>query len=136
MAATYLYFGEHPTTLVMETTSGFDGSAPASASPPTIKPGKVILPAEATSGLFNFHIYAIKIHNIIYNGGGNVTIKKFFKKADDTTEVESTFTTTLNQTNPLESPIILSPGEYLKFYSSGAGLLAITSQLARDKAVN
>lgn len=122
IAPTIAFFGQNPSTIELQSSTDFNGTAHTGV--PVITPGKYTFPPQAGGGLFNFHDYPIDIKNITYRGGGTLTITKTIAGGDAVIATIST------QGEYFENTTI-SPGDYLKFTTSGATnpSIAITSQL-------
>jgi hypothetical protein len=123
--ATISYFGQLPTTIVMKTSDGFDGSAQTGV--PVITPGLYTFPLQALGGLYNFHsVYdgSIEVKNISYKGTGTLTIKK------SVASVDITIATIASGEGEFFENTTLSPGETLKFIcAGGAATVAVTAVL-------
>ncbi len=118
---TISYFGQFPTTILFQTTSGFNGGAQTGA--PVLTPGVYTFSAQPGGGHYNFHDHAVKIHGITFKGAGSLVVKKDLSGQEaKIAEITSGEGERLGET-------ILAPGESLKFYSTGAGTLTITGSL-------
>lgn len=127
IAPTVKYFGSAPTTIIMQSSSNFDGSA--QTGDPVITPGLYTFPAQAAGGKFDFHEEAVKVLNVVYRGGGTLTIKKVFKLISGTPKAT---VGTVSSEGAFNTVINLAPGEYLEFTSAGGTnpMVEVTSQLA------
>ena len=118
------YFGEYPTTMVMQTSSGFNGTAQTAL--PVITAAVYTFPAQAGGGLYAFHDNTVRVSAVTFKGTGTLTIKKTVGAQDATlgsvTNGEGAYTTS----------IIVSPGESLKFFSTGAGVVTVTASLTQS----
>lgn len=119
---TIVYFGLKPTTILMQTSSGFDGTAQTGT--PTLSPGLYTFPIQAGGGLYGLHIEPITVHNITFKGSGTLTIKKTIGTQ------EAVIGTIGSGQGEYAEDISLSPGESLKFASSGAGAVSVTGSVA------
>ena len=129
MAATIKYFGRFPTTMVLQSSSNFDGTAQTGT--PTLAPGIYTFPAQAGGGLYNFHEVPIEVKQIAYSGGGTCTVTKVVGPVG--APVQSVVMATLSSGTPADQvQIYLSPGEALLFSSSGGTnpVLSITAHEA------
>lgn len=129
MAATIKYFGRFPTTIVLCSSSQFNGSAQTSA--PVLSPGVYTFPVQAGGGLYAFHDIPVEIKQVTYSGGGTCTITKAVGTVGS--PIQQTVLATLNTTTPVDyTNFYLSPGEHLLFSTTGATnpVLAITAHEA------
>lgn len=134
IAPTVKYFGRLPSVIVMQSSSGFDGSTvqATSLTNPTITPGVYTFAVQTGGGVYNFHDEQIEVRQIAYSGGGTCTVTRILG-VPGSTPVSSTLITTLTTAAPAFLPtIFLAPGEYLAFVSSGGTnpVLSITANLA------
>lgn len=123
IAATIKYFGEQSTTVVMQTTDGFDGST-AQATSPTLSPGQYLFAAQSKGGLYNFHEETIIVTNITYQGSGTCVVNRTINGS--ATQIAA-LTGTANE---LAVNIPLTAADTLTFVSTGAGKIAVSGKLA------
>ena len=130
IAATIKYFGRFPTTIVLQSSSNFDGSAQTGA--PVITPGLYVFPVQAAGGLFAYHEDPIEIKQIAYAGSGTLTVTKVVGNPGGPTIMTSVVETVSGATPIILSNFFLSPGEYLTFSTSGGGTkqVSVTSHMA------
>lgn len=123
------YFGQLPTTIILKTTTEFTGTAMISV--PVITQGLYTFQEQVGGGHYNFHKESIDVKNITYGGAGSLAVKKV-------TGGKEVLIATLTPTaGELFENTVLSPGESLKFISTGSGagigtpaIVAITASLA------
>lgn len=118
------YFGQHPTTILLETTDGFSGTAQTGT--PELSPGLYKFPPQSGGGLFDFHDDVIDIKNITFKGSGNLLIKKVLKSG---TEAEIAKIT--SGEGEFFENTTLSPSEAIKFICTGPAVVSITSSLTK-----
>lgn len=121
MAGTISYHGQIPTTVIFQTSDGFSGTAQTGV--PVITPGLYTFPIQAGGGLYNLHTEQIDIKNITFKGAGVLTIKKAFAG------IEATIGSIAGGEGEFFENTTLSPGESIKFYCTGAAVIAITASL-------
>lgn len=122
MAATIKYFGRFPTTVVLQSSTNFDGTAQTGT--PAITPGVYTFPEQVGGGLYNLHEGPIEVKQIAYSGGGACLVTKVMSTTSPAQEV---LLATLDNTTPTDlTNFFLAPGEYLKITSSGATTPKIT----------
>jgi hypothetical protein len=122
MAATNSYFSSIPCTVILQTSSGFDGTAVTGT--PTQGPGEWVFPAQAGGGLYNFHtVYGtpIRIQDISYQGSGTCTVNQII---NGTATPIAALSGTAKE---LFNDLVLSGNTTLSFQSSGAGQVAIVA---------
>jgi len=130
MAATIYYFGRFPTTIVMQSSTQFNGTAQTGT--PVMSPGAYTFPVQAGGGLYAFHDLPIEVEQISFSGGSTCTVTKVVEDSNGST-LQSTTLATLNSSNPIyNTKTFLTPNEYLTFSSSGGAnpVVAITAHLA------
>lgn len=128
--ATIKYFGRFPTTILMQSSSQLDG-ATLQAADPVITPGLYSFAAQAGGGVFAFHDEPIEIKQVAYSGGGTLTVTKVVGTPGS--PIMSSVVESITGSTPVSfSNLFLSPGEFLKFSSSGGTnpQISVTSQLA------
>lgn len=111
VAATVKPFGRLPTTVVLQTSDNFDGTAPTGT--PTIAGGVVAYPEQAGGGQFKLHDKVIEILDASSLGGGSLTI---VRKVQGTTAL-SVPVSGLSDLKGMQLP----PGEWLEISSTGGG---------------
>lgn len=131
IAPTIKYFGRFPTVILMQATGDFDGTT-LQAVAPVITPGLYTFAAQAGGGVFNFHEDPIEVKQIAYSGGGTLTVTKVVGVPGTAVQSSVIASITGSGVTVSLSNIFVSPGEYLKFVSSGgtAAKVSVTSQLA------
>jgi hypothetical protein len=131
VAATVKYFGRFPTTIVLQSSGQFVGSA-APTSQAVITPGLYVFPADADSGVYAFHEDPVEVKQIAFSGGGTLTVTKVVGVFGGATTMSSVIAVITGATPVDLTNFFLSPGEYLTFASSGstAPKISITGHLA------
>ena len=107
---TYSLFSEQPASVILESSSNFDGTAQTGT--PAKSAGGLKYPAQAGGGLFNFSVQT-RVVQIAYKGGGTLTIKQV------TGTVEITIGT-ISSEGAFTTPILFTKGQQLKLLSAGA----------------
>ena len=131
VAATVKYFGRFPTTIVLQSSGQFVGAAVPTGQA-VITPGLYVFPADADSGVYDFHEDPVEIRQIAFSGGGTLTVTKVVGVFGGAT-VMSSVIATITGTTPVDlTNFFLSPGEYLTFSSSGSTTpkISVTANLA------
>lgn len=125
IAATISYFGQFPTTIILRSSTDFDGTT-AQSSDPVITPGLYTFPVQAGGGVYNFHTEGIEVQNITYAGGGTLSIYKVMAGI-------SALIKTITAQGESFDNTVLNAGESLKFVSSGATnpIVAITANASQ-----
>jgi len=77
-APTYDYFGTNPVTIVLQTSSAFDGVALLPGVIGDIKPGLITFPVQAGGGLIDFHTRPLLIQNIMAKAGLVVDVSMIY----------------------------------------------------------
>lgn len=134
MAATISYFGRFPTVIFMQATDEFDGTT-LQASAPVITPGLYTFAPQSGGGVFNFHTDPIEVKQIAFAGGGTLTVSKVVGAPGS--PVMTSVVEIITGTAPVNfSNLYVSPGEYLKFVSSGSTSpqVTIVSQMAEHSS--
>ena len=116
------YFGQHPTTILFQTSDGFNGTAQTGET--VITPGLYTFPVQAGGGLYNLHNECVDVKNITFKGSGTLTISKTIAGMD------ATIATIGSGQGEFFENTTLSPGEALKFTCTGAAKVAVTAALA------
>lgn len=118
--ATIKFFGQDPTTIVMRSSTSFDGTAQTGT--PDITPGKYVFPVQAGGGLYNFHEGPIEVLNVFYSGGGTLTIKKRIVGGANPGpgDLDVDVDTISGSGDLAVLKMALSKGEYLVFTSSAS----------------
>jgi hypothetical protein len=131
VAATIKYFGRQPTTIVMQSSNAFDGTAQTGT--PTISPGLYLFPVQAGGGLYNLHEETIEIKQVTFDGGGTLTVTKVVGNPASPTTSTVVATLASNGQNLMANTtnIYLTPGEALKFTGGSSNpKVCITASLA------
>jgi hypothetical protein len=130
-----VFFGKNPSTIILQSSTNFDGTA--QGSDPAITPGLYTFPAQAGGGLYNFHDLvgtqeAISIQSISYLGGGTLTVKRKLQSAVGTPTVTIGTVTTQGDLVFEDNSLVLPFHEDLVFTSSGgtSPVIAVTAKLA------
>lgn len=121
--ATVKYFGRFPTTIVMQSSSSFDGTAQTGAA--VITPGLYIFPSQAGGGLYNFHDHPVEVKQISVSGGGSVVVTQFVLDSAGATVASSVVATLSGNTDTFFNNLILVPNVILKF-TGGSGTPKVT----------
>ena len=136
-AATVVYFGQHPSTIVMQSSSNFDGTVQTGV--PTITPALYVFPLQAGGGLYNFHSLVgtqepVSVLSISYKGGGTLTIKRQLSSLAGTPMITVGQITTEGDLVFEEGDLTLSPNEDLIITSTGATnpIVSITAMLTNS----
>lgn len=107
---TYILFGDSPTTIILNGSGQLDGGVMGAAVVPTIADGLAEFPAQASAVGRLSHDTLVKILEIVYAGGGTLTVTKNRKSDDSVLATISSLTT----------PFYLNTHEYLKCVTVGA----------------
>jgi len=133
-APTIVYFGQHPSTIIMQSSTNFNGSAQTGT--PTLSPALYVFPAQAGGGLYNFHDLvgcqeSITILSISYKGGGSLQVNKVFNTVSGTPSLLVGTITSAGDLTFEEGDLTLAPGVDLTFVSSGGTtpIVAVTAML-------
>jgi hypothetical protein len=139
IAPTIVFFGQMPTTIIMQSTTQFDGSTPQTINYPTnpvIGQGSYVFAPQAGGGLYNFHDLvgtqlSITILSISYKGGGTCTVSRLLSNVSGTPSIQVGVITTQGDLVFETGDLTLAPFEDLTFVSSGATnpLVSITAML-------
>ena len=121
---TISYFGQFPTTIVFQTSSGFNGTAQTAT--PQITPGVYTFPVQAGGGEYDLHDNTIRVEGVTFKGSGTLTIKK------SVAGLEASIGTITGGEGSYALDILVTPSESLKFYSSGAGAVAVSASLTNS----
>lgn len=105
-------FGGSPVTVVMQTTSDFNGGTQSGT--PTLSPGLAVYPAQTGGGLLR-HSRPLKITSISMSDGHNATITMIHAGVSAELPVGSI----TNTVRVLCGPYVLPAGSQLKIVSSG-----------------
>lgn len=121
---TIVYFGAKPTSIIMQSSTNFNGTAQTGS--PTLSAGFYTFPAQAGGGLYNLHEKTgtgeqIVVLSITYMGGGTLTVQRAFSILNPGTPPMSPVGTISSSGDLTLSPgqLVLPPGEELVFTSSG-----------------
>jgi hypothetical protein len=118
-----VYFGQFPTTILLQSSTTFNGEANTGTL--TLTPGMYTFAPAAGGGLYSFHYNTIIVKQIEFgvSGGtlGTLTVTKVLSASNDGgTPIMSVVVATLNTSTPTYTQdIYLTAGEYLEFTSSG-----------------
>lgn len=130
---TIIYFGASPTTIVMQSSSNFDGTEQTGT--PALSPGLYTFPVQVGGGLYDMHEKVgngdpITILSISYAGGGTLTVKRKLEAANVSFQIGTVSTQGDLTFNPGE--LTLNEGEQLVFTSATATnpVIAITAVLS------
>jgi len=136
---TIVFFGQMPTTIVMQSTSQFDGTTPQTISYPTnpvMSPALYVFAPQAGGGLYNFHDLvgtqeSITILSISYKGGGSLAVSRYYSNVAGTPSIPVGTITTAGDLVFETGDLTLSPYEDLTFISTGATnpIVAVTAML-------
>jgi hypothetical protein len=128
IAPTIAYFGRQPTTIVLQSSDQFNGTAQTGT--PTITPGVYTFAPQSGGGLYNFHCAPnpagpVTVKQIAYKGGGTLTVKTVVAGIE-------VVIGTITSEGALFTDISLSVNEALKFSTSGATnpVVAVTAHEA------
>lgn len=118
---TIVYFGQHPTSIMLKSTNGFNGTAHTGT--PALSPGLYSFEPQAGGGLYAFHTEPVDIKNIAFKGTGTLSIKKVFGGQEaEIAKIE-------NGQGEFFENFTLTPNEQLKFQCSGAATVVVTAAL-------
>ena len=125
IAPTVTYFGRLPTSIVMQSSTQFDGTTAQSAAA-VITPGLYTFPVQALGGYYKFHNESVVVESIAYTGAGTLTVKRMFATGAGVVDATATADTLIS------TKIRLTPGEWLEFVTTGATTpkLVITGRAA------
>lgn len=117
---TYSLFSEQPASVIIESSSNFDGTAQTGT--PSKSLGGLKYPAQAGGGLFAFFV-PTRLLQISYKGGGTLTIKQVIGDVEVTVG-------TITSMGVFTTPVMFTKGHMLKLESAGATtpVAAITAQ--------
>lgn len=127
-----VYFGSAPTTIIMQNSSDITGVAYPAGTVPEIRSGIYEFPS-MDCGIYKFHDEPIIVKNISYAGGGTLTVTKHLVTTDAQIGKPAIITTV-----DFQDDIVIGPGEYLKFVTSGATnpKVAVTGRVAMSEWTN
>lgn len=132
VAPTIVYFGQYPSTVVLQSSDNMNGTAMTGT--PVITPGVITFPVQSQGGLFKFHTEGVNVIGIDYQGGGTLTVKKMLSSGALITIATQTGDGHVNLPGQMTS---LMPGEALQFFTAGATTptVAVTSQITNWELV-
>lgn len=117
---TYSLFSELPASVIIETSSNFDGTI--QTGKPARSAGGFKYPVQPGGGLFAFSV-ATRLLQIAYKGGGTLTIKQVTGDAEITIG-------TISGEGLYTTATLFTKGQFLKLENSGASpaMAVITAQ--------
>ena len=141
VAPTVLYHGQRPSTIVMQSSSQFDGTTAQSGTLAlgtlVMTPGLYVFAPQAGGGLYNFHDLvggqqSITVLSISYKGGGTLTVSRKFVNVTGFPTIQVGTIASAGDLVFGLGELTLAPFEDLTLVSTGATnpIVAITAMLS------